>query len=441
MIEALSLLSRSESTERSYLEGLLRFSMHLGEDVDLDRLVDEIKSGEKDQNRLYKDFLYAQASSGLAPSTVRVRTAGVLKFMEANDCPVTEKPKQKVYTVHEDVLPSRDTLLRAVNAGDLRATTAILLLASSGMRVSELTNLELRDIDTDESPAPVRVAGARREGGKVKGAKERKSRLTFISDEARESLELYLDKRRQQGEEIGPRSPVMATESGGAMSKRNLGVILRNVFNVAGAEKEGEGPGARYDLRPHVLRKWFKTQLISSGVPGPIADRLCGHSRYMAREYELYTQEKLAEWYSKAMPNLSLVNKPKIDEDDMKLDTLFLLAKGLGLGESEISRIKKKLAKTGEMTPEAAAELIGKELVAPLKLRASMNPRAQPQEEEEDDHGKHGKQGNPGKPRNPGEKTCQAKIITEKDLEKYMEAGWEIAAPLGNRKIAVRRRS
>ncbi len=429
MLQALSTLTRSRSTEKSYLDGVSHLVRHLGIE-DPDQIVDEVKAGKKDPNEIYRDFLYAQSSSGLAPSTVRVRTAAVAKFLESNGSPVTAKPKQKIYSIYEDVLPSRETLTRAVNAGDLRASTEILLLASSGMRVSELVNLRLGDIEMKKTPAMVRVRGAIREGSRMTGAKERKSRVTFISDEARESLNLYLEKRRQQGERIGARSAVMATDKWKAMSIRNLSVILLNAFVVAGATKQGEGPGGRHDLHPHVLRKWFKTQLISSGVPGPIADRLCGHSRYMAKEYELYTEEKLAEWYLKAMPSLSFVKKPEVDEEGMKLDTLFLLAKGLGLSEARICRIKKALAESGEMTPEAAAELIGKELIAPLKLRTTMNADMDADDDGSDDHR------NPG---NPGVKKYQAKVITEHEVERYLEAGWEIAAPLGNGKIAVKK--
>ncbi len=436
MLQAISLLTRSESTEKSYLEGLSQFAKHLGGDVDLDHLVGEVKSAKRDPNELFRDFLYAQSSSGLAPSTVKVRTAGVLKFFEANGCPVTERPKQKVYNVYEDILPSRETLTRAVNAGDLRASTAILILASSGLRVGELVNLRLGDVSMEKSPAMVRVRGTIREGHRVRGAKERKSRVTFITDEARESLKLYLDKRRAAGEKTGPDSGVIVTEQGRPMSKRNLSEILRNAFDVAGATKQGEGSGARRDLHPHVLRKWFKTQLISSGVPGPIADRLCGHSRYMGKEYELYTEEKLAEWYAKAMPNLSLVRKPEVDEDGMKLDTLFLLARGLGLSEAKIGHMKKALAKSGETTPEAAAELIGKELIAPLKLRASMNADTEP---ESGNLGKHHNPRNPGNPGDPRGRHSRARVITEEEVEGYVDDGWEIAATLGNGKIVVKR--
>jgi hypothetical protein len=54
----------------------------------------------------------------------------------------------------------------------------------------------------------------------------------------------------------------------------------------------------------------------------------------------------------------------------------------------------------------------------------------------EPETGNPGTHGNPG---NPGKKNCQAKVITEDEVERYLEAGWEIAATLGNGKIAVKK--
>lgn len=81
----------------------------------------------------------------------------------------------------------------------------------------------------------------------------------------------------------------------------------------------------------------------------------------------------------------------------------------------------------------AAAELIGKELIAPLKLRATMNADMVPRADNP------GKDDNPGNPGNPGEPKSRAKVIGEDELERYLEAGWDIATPLANGRIAVRK--
>ena len=134
-------------------------------------------------------------------------------------------------------------------------------------------------------------------------AKERKSRTTFFSNESKQVLQTYLEHRKNNGHQITEDSFLFTTNDGNQMSYQNLQFILNNVFKKV-SKKEGK----RYGLHAHSLRKFFKTQLISAGVPGPIVDRLSGHARYLAREYELYTEEQLKEWFIKGMKNLELMN-------------------------------------------------------------------------------------------------------------------------------------
>lgn len=323
--------------------------MHYCGVENLDELIEKIKDGVINADETYKQYVIRLSSSGLAPKSVTTWSSALRKLFEANDIRLTKRLKVKSYVIHEDILPTKDELRRVVNSCDLRARTAILILTSSGLRIGELHKLKLRDVDFNKIPLIIRVRGIE--------AKERKGRITFMSDEAKESLILYLDRRRRMGHTISDDSPVIATDDGRLMNYFNLEVILRNALSVV-AKKEGK----RYTIHPHTLRKWFKTQLISAGVPGPIADRLCGHSRYMAEEYELYTEDKLAEWYKKAEPNLTIAERrgravSKEDIAEMARATALSLAKRYGISIEEIDiKIRKLIEEKPEIT---YAELVG----------------------------------------------------------------------------------
>jgi len=289
MLAELNLLTRSENTKLSYLKGLRAFFRFKGI-TNPDEFIESVKK-QQNQNQLYKDFILFLASENKAPKTVAAWGASLKKFFAANGLPVTEKVQIKVYNVHEDELPKKEDLQKALKLADVKARTVLLLLASSGMRIGELHQLKLSDIDLTSDPPKITIKSSK--------AKERKSRITFITPEARKALEDYLQKRKIVGHTLTPDSPVIATDDGKPMSYQNLEFILENVFiKIAGKE------GKRYKLHPHSLRKWFKTQLISAGVPAPIVDRLTGHARYLAREYELYTEDQLREWYKKGMSAL-----------------------------------------------------------------------------------------------------------------------------------------
>lgn len=288
MVGELKLLTRSENTEKTYIKGLSQFFNQNG-NSNPDELIQKIKSGEIDANEVYRDFIVKLASANLAPKSVASWAAAVKKYLAANGIEVTRKVPIKVYNMHEDTLPSKEDLKKVLDASNLKARVCILVMASAGLRIGELHQLRISDVDMTKDPAVVRVKAA--------GAKERKGRITFLSDEARKVVEEYLSKRHN----ISVDSPLIATDQGNAMSYQNLQFILNNAFRKFSAKE-----GKRFKLHPHSLRKWFKTQLIAAGVPGPIVDRLTGHSRYLAQEYELYTEDQLRQWYRKGSHNIAI---------------------------------------------------------------------------------------------------------------------------------------
>ena len=292
MIGELGLLTRSENTKKTYLKGLAKF-VEYKQIQNLDQFVEEVKQ-KQNQNEIVKEFAVYLASKNLAPKTVAAWISSLKKFFAANGLKVDVDIPIKIFNIHEDVLPNKEDLKRILSEVDLRMKVIITMLASSGMRIGELHNLKLGDIDLSKEIPTIKIKGV--------GAKERKSRITFISKEAKKFLEEYLNQRKSLGEELNENSPVIAREDGKPMSYQNIQYLLEGVFR-----RYSKKVGKRYTLHAHCLRKWFKTQLISAGVPAPIVDRLTGHSRYLAQEYELYTEDQLREWYKKGMSAVTIL--------------------------------------------------------------------------------------------------------------------------------------
>lgn len=292
MLGELNLLTRSENTKKTYLKGLVKFVVYK-QIQNLDSFINEVRQ-KQNQNEIVKDFGVYLAGKNLAPKTVAAWLSSLKKFFSANGLTVNVDIPLKIFNVHEDILPNKEDLKKILLEVDLRMKVIITILASSGIRVGELHNLRLGDIDLSKEIPSVKIKGI--------GAKERKSRITFISIEAKNFLQEYLNQRKSLGEELNENSPVIAREDGKPMSYQNIHYLLEKVFR-----KYSKKVGKRYSLHAHCLRKWFKTQLISGGVPAPIVDRLTGHSRYLANEYELYTEDQLREWYSKGMKHVTIL--------------------------------------------------------------------------------------------------------------------------------------
>ena len=102
--------------------------------------------------------------------------------------------KQKVvlpqaYEISSDRAPTRDEIRRILLRSKLPTKAAISTLASSGMRLGELAQLKVSNIQFGENNSPSRIIL------KPSTTKTRKRRLTFVSPEATELLKEYLGEK------------------------------------------------------------------------------------------------------------------------------------------------------------------------------------------------------------------------------------------------------
>ena len=186
-----------------------------------------------------------------------------------------------------DRLPSKETLAALVRICSSKTRASVLLLASSGMRIGELVRLRLGDLDLSNDPPAIVVRDA---------LQPHKSRVSYITGEARHAVESYLAERRRRGEDLGGESPLFAYESGTSMTPQAMISLIRRGFEAAGIRS----PRIRLDSQ--ILRRWFMGQLIRTGVPRAIVDFLCGRPN-RARPAE----DEVRRWYIRAIPNLTIV--------------------------------------------------------------------------------------------------------------------------------------
>ncbi|MCD6371242.1 MAG: tyrosine-type recombinase/integrase, partial [Candidatus Aenigmarchaeota archaeon] len=214
MLGELKLLTRSENTERTYLKGIKRFVEYF-KVKNLDDFLREVRK-QGNGEEIYRDFVLYLASLELAPKTIASWSSAVKKLLKTNEIEIKRDVKIRVYNVHEDVLPSKEILRKIIENSNLRAKAIILFLLSSGLRVGELINLKIKDVNLSEFPPSIRVRGLT--------AKERKSRITFISKEASIFLKKYLEKRSKK-EKLNEESFLFVTKDGKKMSYQNLHYI------------------------------------------------------------------------------------------------------------------------------------------------------------------------------------------------------------------------
>ena len=162
----------------------------------------------------------------------------------------------------------------------LRDRAILETLYSSGLRVSELTQLDLSHIDF--------IGGVLKVFGKGK-----KERLTPIGEKALRAIQAYLERR---GEKRSLRNSqvLFLNKSGGRLSQRSVRRVLDRVIRKT---------GLAYHISPHTLRHSFATHLLDRGADLRSVQELLGHQHLSTTQiYTHVTAERLKKVYEKAHP-------------------------------------------------------------------------------------------------------------------------------------------
>lgn len=279
---------RSEHTVRAYLGDL----DHL-EDFLAGRGIDLLEVRLPD----LRAWLGAQSAEGVARSTLARRAASVRTFCRwatrsgrmAEDPSLRLASPKRVSSLPE-VLAARDASelleIAAVASDDedpvhIRDRAILELLYATGIRVGELTGLDLDDVD--DARQVIRVIG--------KGDKER---TVPFGAPAREALE--------QWRRIG--RPQLVTESSGPalfLGRRGRRVDQRQVRTAVHAllEHVKDAP----DVGPHGLRHSAATHLLEGGADLRVVQELLGHASLATTQiYTHVSIERLKDSYRQAHP-------------------------------------------------------------------------------------------------------------------------------------------
>ena len=135
----------------------------------------------------------------------------------------------------------------------------LLLIYSTGLRLSEATNLRIKDIHSDEGYLF------------IKDSKGKRDRKTVLSPMVLEYLRTYYTSYK-------PSYWLFEGQSGGKYSDRSIQQVLRNAVEVSGVNPWGT---------VHTLRHSFATHLLLNGTNLRVIQTLLGHSS--SKTTEIYT--------------------------------------------------------------------------------------------------------------------------------------------------------
>ncbi len=279
---------RSAKTAENYRLYLERFVEFTG-DITVNSISSElIRKYRLWLNRYRNDHDESLATITQAYHLIALR--GLLGYLSKRDIPSLspekiELPKisrKQVTFLHYDEVRILIEQVDITNESGLRDRAIIELLFSSGLRVSELVNLNRDHINTKRREFMVRGKG-------------QKDRPVFISQSAADWVERYLDTRQDSLPPlfISYSRNVESSTSGDyrRLTARSIQRMINKYARLAGITKH---------VSPHTMRHSYATDLLMNGADLRSVQNMLGHSNIATTQiYTHVTDEHLREVYEK----------------------------------------------------------------------------------------------------------------------------------------------
>lgn len=268
----------SENTVKSYIRDLKRFNSYFNKKNISKKEIDEYI------NYLNNSLDVRSISRNISTLKSFYKFLKINKYIDKNIMETINNPKikkslPKVLSEEEVILLLEIDLKTDF---DYRNKAMLELMYSSGLRVSEIINLKVNDIDLNSDI--VRVFG--------KGSKER---IIPLSEYSSDALKNYILNHRKELFKHGENDYLFLNNHGKNMSRQGFFKILKKIAKEKNIKK---------DFSPHTLRHSFATHLLKNGADLRSIQELLGHSDISSTQiYTHITNERLKDNYVNYHPH------------------------------------------------------------------------------------------------------------------------------------------
>jgi integrase/recombinase XerD len=257
----------SENTYKSYLDNLYKLSEYFNKNKDSIR---DTSTFSEDELREFFYKLDLNSKSKAHYLTVINSYYNFLvreKVIEKNPVASIKMPKLDKKLPNYLTIDEVDKLLdiKLTKPNDYRNKAMLELLYGSGLRISELINLKMEQIDFQEEL--VRVMG--------KGKKER---IIPLNNYSIRCLKEYVYNHRNFLLKTKSSEYLFINNMGSNISRQGFFKILKALAKDAGITKE---------ISPHTLRHSFATHMLNNGADLRVVQELLGHENLVTTE--IYT--------------------------------------------------------------------------------------------------------------------------------------------------------
>lgn len=273
----------SDNTLQSYRRDIEQYMSY----IDSNNL--DFKSANKTSIITYLMYLQKE---GKATSTISRNLASIRSFYqymvrtrvveedptEGLESPKMEKKLPKILSVNEVNLLLEQP--KCVDLKGYRDKAMLEILYATGIRVSELINLDVADVNV--------------EMGFIKCRNAHKERVIPVGATACSALAEYLKQARNAMIHTDKETALFVNTNGGRLTRQGFWKIIKQYKNQAKISM---------DITPHTLRHSFATHLVENGADLRAIQEMLGHSDISSTQiYAQLANSKLKEVYQKTHP-------------------------------------------------------------------------------------------------------------------------------------------
>lgn len=228
------------------------------------------------------DFFSARRQQKIDPASLRINLVHLKIFFRhlVKKCKIPADPAEallppKTSAKLPDTLNQQDiaTLLASIDPSHHLARRDLALLElfyASGLRLSELCQTKLEELDLDD--AFLRVTG-----------KAQKTRLIPVGARAISAIQDYLKNERRSLVKAKTSSHIFLSIRGGPLSPDRVRQIVKNRAQAAGLPQK---------THPHLLRHSFATHLLENGADLRVIQELLGHADISTTQIYTHVDQK-----------------------------------------------------------------------------------------------------------------------------------------------------
>lgn len=309
------------NTKKNYLLRLGHFLEWIRKDPDT--LINDARINPNDTHDQMKMFYNMLISNGKSSKTAVLAYQCLRSFYKWNDVILGPAPRGFKGRVEygSPHLLTPDEIAKMVDASpNIRDKCIIIFLSQSGQRNGILTALRYKHVkqglENNEYPLIIEVSAILRDSKGVNVNKLGETYRFAVGSHSIQCLKKMVDERIRNGEAVDQESwlfrsysqivtsnrknPVRAMKSD--QGKSLTSAAIRDIIHYAAlrAEIQGKASGKRYEIHPHIFRRYWNMRMQEAGLSEDLRDFMLGHKLPYGGAYSKWYPDTIRkEWIAK----------------------------------------------------------------------------------------------------------------------------------------------